>query len=107
MSPNTFKSVVEIEGMRQAHLRDGATLVKYFGWLEKEMEAGQEDQWDEIHQQVKDYVSLRFDTISSIGANGSILQYSPNRGECAKISTAVIYLNDSGAQYLNGTMDIN
>ncbi|OWZ17780.1 Xaa-Pro aminopeptidase [Phytophthora megakarya] len=115
MAQKAIKSAVEIEGMRQAHLRDGAALVKYFSWLEKEMDAGREDQWDEvlvadkqeqIRQQVKDYVSLSFDTISSIGANGSIIHYSPKRGECAKMSTSAMYLNDSGAQYLDGTTDV-
>ncbi|KAL3660092.1 hypothetical protein V7S43_015013 [Phytophthora oleae] len=115
MAQKAIKSAVEIEGMRQAHLRDGAALVKYFSWLEREMEAGHEDQWDEVlvadkqeqlRQQVKDYVSLSFDTISSVGANGSIIHYSPKRGQCAKMSTSAMYLNDSGAQYLDGTTDV-
>ncbi|ETL85591.1 hypothetical protein L917_14930 [Phytophthora nicotianae] len=115
MAQKAIKSAVEIEGMRQAHLRDGAALVKYFSWLEKEMDAGNEDQWDEVlvadkqeqfRSQVKDYVSLSFDTISSIGANGSIIHYSPKRGECSKMSTSAMYLNDSGAQYLDGTTDV-
>ncbi|GMF44295.1 unnamed protein product [Phytophthora fragariaefolia] len=115
MAQKAIKSSVEIEGMRQAHLRDGAALVRYFSWLEKEMDAGHEDQWDEVlvadkqeefRQQVKDYVSLSFDTISSVGANGSIIHYSPKRGDCAKMSTSAMYLNDSGAQYLDGTTDV-
>ncbi|CAH0520582.1 unnamed protein product [Peronospora belbahrii] len=115
MALKATKSTVEIEGMRQAHLRDGAALVKYFSWLTKEMDAGHEDQWDEVlvadkqeqfRQQVKDYVSLSFDTISSIGANGSIIHYSPKRNGCAKMSTSAIYLNDSGAQYMDGTTDV-
>ncbi|RLN58882.1 hypothetical protein BBJ29_000184 [Phytophthora kernoviae] len=115
MEQKAVKSSVEIEGLRQAHLRDGAALVKYFSWLEKEMDAGREDQWDEVQvadkqeqfrQQVKGYVSLSFDTISSIGANGSIIHYSPKRGGCAKMSMSAMYLNDSGAQYLDGTTDV-
>ncbi|KAI9906952.1 hypothetical protein PsorP6_003529 [Peronosclerospora sorghi] len=110
-----IKNTVEIEGMRQAHLRDGAALVKFFCWLEKEMEAGHEDQWDEVlvadkqeqfRQQVQDYVSLSFETISAMGANGSIIHYAPKRGDCAKMSTSALYLNDSGAQYLDGTTDV-
>ena len=115
MAQKAIKNAAEIEGMRQAHLRDGAALVKYFSWLEQEMDAGHEDQWDEVlvadkqeqlRQQVKDYVSLSFDTISSIGANGSIIHYSPKRGHCAKMSVSAMYLNDSGAQYLDGTTDV-
>lgn len=115
MAQKAIKSTVEIEGMRQAHIRDGAAQVKYFSWLENEMKSGRAEQWDEVQvadkqeafrEQMADYVSLSFDTISSIGANGAIIHYSPTRGDCATLSTAAMYLNDSGAQYLDGTTDV-
>lgn len=115
MAQKTIKSNVEIEGMRQAHIRDGAALVKFFSWLDHEMASGRADQWDEVQvadkqeefrSKMADYVSLSFDTISSIGPNGSIIHYSPKRGDCPKLSTSAIYLNDSGAQYLDGTTDV-
>ena len=115
MAQKAIKNATEIEGMRQAHIRDGAALVKYFCWLENEMDSSHKDRWDEVmvadkqeqlRQQVKDFVSLSFDTISSIGANGAIIHYSPKRGNCAKMSTSAMYLNDSGAQYLDGTTDV-
>lgn len=31
---------VEIEGFRQCHIRDGAALVRYFAWLQEELEKG-------------------------------------------------------------------
>lgn len=31
---------VEIEGFRQCHIRDGAGLVRYFAWLQEELEKG-------------------------------------------------------------------
>jgi len=115
MAQKAIKSSVEIEGMRQAHIRDGAALVKFFSWLDNEMASGRADQWDEVQvadkqeefrSKMADYVSLSFDTISSIGPNGSIIHYSPKRGDCPKLSTSAMYLNDSGAQYLDGTTDV-
>lgn len=32
-----LKNEVEIEGMRQAHLRDGAALISFLAWLEAEL----------------------------------------------------------------------
>lgn len=32
--------VVELEGFRQAHLRDGIALTRYFSWLERQLDAG-------------------------------------------------------------------
>ncbi|TMW68349.1 hypothetical protein Poli38472_005817 [Pythium oligandrum] len=114
MAQKAIKNPVEIEGMRQAHIRDGAALVKYFAWLEKQMQDGSK-QWDEvevadkqqaIREEMEGFVSLSFDTISSIGPNGAIIHYKPKRGSCATLSTKEMYLNDSGAQYLDGTTDV-
>ncbi|TYZ66493.1 hypothetical protein PybrP1_008001 [[Pythium] brassicae (nom. inval.)] len=117
MAHKAIKSAVEIEGMRQAHVRDGAALTKFFSWLESEAAGGRLGDWDEVQvadkqQQFReqlagaDFVSLSFDTISSIGANGAVIHYKPKRGACPKLSTAALYLNDSGAQYLDGTTDV-
>lgn len=115
MAQKAIKNAVEIEGMRQAHIRDGAALTKYFSWLENEAANGRLGEWDEVQaadkqqqfrEQMEGFVSLSFDTISSIGPNGAIIHYKPKRGACPKLSTSAIYLNDSGAQYLDGTTDV-
>lgn len=115
MAQKAIKSAVEIDGMRQAHIRDGAALVKFFSWLDNEAKSGRAGQWDEVQvadkqeelrSKMADYVSLSFDTISSIGPNGAIIHYSPKRDNCPKLSTSAMYLNDSGAQYLDGTTDV-
>ena len=36
------KNDVELEGFRQSHLRDGVALVKYFAWLEAQLNKGVE-----------------------------------------------------------------
>jgi Xaa-Pro aminopeptidase len=113
MAQKAIKSAVEIEGMRQAHIRDGAALVRFFAWLEQEMASGKAldevevaDKEQSLREQMEGYVSLSFDTISSIGANGAIIHYKPTRGACATVTSKEIYLNDSGAQYLDGTTDV-
>lgn len=116
LAHKAIKSAVEIEGMRQAHVRDGAALTTFFSWLEREAAAGRLGDYDEVQvadkqqqfreQLAADFVSLSFDTISSIGANGAIIHYKPKRDACAKLSTQALYVNDSGAQYLDGTTDV-
>lgn len=36
-----IKNATEIEGFRQAHLRDGIALVRYFSWLEGRLASGE------------------------------------------------------------------
>lgn len=37
-----IKNETEVYGFRQCHLRDGAALIRYFAWLEEQLEQGAE-----------------------------------------------------------------
>ena len=41
-----------------------------------------------------------FDTISSIGANGAVIHYKPEKETAMKLNNDEIYLLDSGGQYV-------
>ncbi|KAJ1959075.1 hypothetical protein GGI12_004530 [Dipsacomyces acuminosporus] len=111
-----LKNPVELEGMRQSHIRDGAAMANYFGWLEHELlfngghlklsEVDVADKLEELRRAQKDCVGLSFTTISSVGANGAIIHYSPKRGSDALLDINQMYLCDSGGQYLDGTTDV-
>jgi Xaa-Pro aminopeptidase len=70
------KNDVELEGMRQCHIRDGAALIQFFAWLEDQLinkkavidEVEAADQLEAFRQKQADFVGLSFDTISSTGA---------------------------------------
>jgi Xaa-Pro aminopeptidase len=107
------KNAVEMEGMRQCHIRDGAALIEYFAWLENTL-LGEKASIDEVHaadrlEQIRskhsNFVGLSFDTISSTGANAAVIHYKPEPGNCSIVDPTKIYLCDSGAQYLDGTTD--
>jgi Xaa-Pro aminopeptidase len=107
------KNEVELEGMRQCHIRDGAALSEYFAWLEDQLvnkkatldEVDGADKLESIRAKHDKFMGLSFDTISSTGANAAVIHYKPEKGECATIDPAAIYLCDSGAQYRDGTTD--
>ncbi|KAI8982649.1 peptidase M24, structural domain-containing protein [Pilobolus umbonatus] len=109
----SIKNETEINGMRACHIRDGAALVKYFSWLEKQLKEGRElseveaaDHLEALRAQQKDYMGLSFPTISATGPNGAIIHYEPERDTCKIIDPKQIYLCDSGAQYRDGTTDV-
>ncbi|RHY30515.1 hypothetical protein DYB32_004251 [Aphanomyces invadans] len=109
-----FKNPVEIQGMKNAHLRDGVAQVKFFSWLEEAIAAGEvisevaaDKKQQEFRQQMEHYKSLSFGTISGSGPNGAIIHYhATDEAKCGRITTDQVYLNDSGAQYLDGTTDV-
>lgn len=107
------KNEVELEGMRQCHIRDGAALSEYFAWLEDQLiakgatidEVDAADKLESIRAKHDHFMGLSFDTISSTGANAAVIHYKPEKGLCSVIDPKAIYLCDSGAQYRDGTTD--
>ncbi|BGP19534.1 hypothetical protein JCM10213v2_007629 [Rhodosporidiobolus nylandii] len=108
------KNDVEVEGFRRCHVRDGVALVRYFSWLEKELKEGKEireyeagEKLEVFRKQLPHFRGLSFSTISSTGANASVIHYSPeDGGRSAIIDREKIYLCDSGAQFSDGTTDV-
>ncbi|XP_046542342.1 xaa-Pro aminopeptidase 1-like [Haliotis rubra] len=106
------KNTVEIQGMRRAHIKDAVAVCEFFHWLEKDLsngtitEVSAADKLEDFRRQQEDFVSLSFDTISSIGPDGAIIHYKPSAETDKPITSDQIYLCDSGAQYRDGTTDI-
>ncbi|SCZ96722.1 BZ3500_MvSof-1268-A1-R1_Chr4-1g06655 [Microbotryum saponariae] len=108
------KNDVEIEGFRQSHLRDGVALVRYFAWLEQQLNADTNvseyegaQQLEKFRKELDLFKGLSFTTISSTGANASIIHYhySEDPAQATRIRKDQIYLCDSGAQFNDGTTD--
>ncbi|GAB0135515.1 hypothetical protein EsDP_00003850 [Epichloe bromicola] len=108
-----IKNETEMNGMRSCHVRDGAALIEFFAWLENQLierktiidEVQAAEKLEEIRSKHDRFVGLSFTTISSTGPNAAIIHYGPEKGNCAAIDPASVYLCDSGAQYLDGTTD--
>ncbi|RUS71962.1 hypothetical protein EGW08_020275 [Elysia chlorotica] len=105
------KTPEEIKGMEEAQLKDAVALCEFFVWLEKTVPTGTvtevsaADKAEFFRSQQKNFMSLSFDTISSIGPDGAIIHYKPSSKTDKKVTTDQIYLIDSGAQYREGTTD--
>lgn len=108
-----LKTKEEIDGAISAHYKDGIALCKYFAWLEHEIghncelidEVEASDKQELFRKEQENFVGLSFETISSTGPNAAIIHYAPKRDDCSVINPNKIYLNDSGAQFLEGTTD--
>ncbi|MEZ4908255.1 MAG: aminopeptidase P family protein [Saprospiraceae bacterium] len=107
-----IKNNTEIDNLKQAHVQDGVSLVKFFRWLEQELktrtvsefEAG--EQLANFRSMHSGYISESFEPIVGFGKNGAIVHYSASENECSDITDNGMLLVDSGGQYLNGTTDI-
>ncbi len=112
IEPKARKCAAEIKGMRAAHARDGAAVVRFLAWLD---DAAAKNTVDEI-ETVRTLEQFRraspllrdisFDTISGSGPNGAIVHYRVTEPTNRKLQSGELFLIDSGAQYADGTTDI-
>ena len=106
------KNNVEIEGFRNAMLRDGVALVKFMRWLRPAVEAGGQTEMsvsarlEELSAAQPLYRGLSFDTIAAYQEHGAIVHYEPTPATDVPLRPEGFLLLDSGAQYLDGTTDI-
>ncbi|KAL7341825.1 peptidase M24, structural domain-containing protein [Rhodotorula toruloides] len=106
------KNEVEIQGFRNAYLRDGAAWARWQAWLEEQLEQGKEvTEWDagekltSFRKGGQYFAGLAYENISASGENAALPHYEPSPDRPTPISRDSPYLNDSGAQYLDGTID--
>ena len=110
--PKACKNSLEIEGMRKAHIRDGAALARYLAWFETHAAGGTLTEIDaaetlEGFRCATGVLSdVSFDTISGAGSNGAIVHYRVTRSTNRTINPGEMFLLDSGAQYPDGTTDV-
>ena len=110
--PKAIKTTVQIDGIRTAHRRDGASLTRFLAWLDGEaakgslMESACADKLESLRRGNDHFQGLSFPTISSAGANGAIVHYRVSEETDTLLRLKSLYLVDSGAQYLDGTTDV-
>ena len=110
--PKACKNSIEIEGIREAHKRDGAAVCEFLAWLGQEFLSGYVTEIDAqkyldwCRQQQALWKDQSFPTISAVGPNGAIVHYRSTEQSNRLISPDSLYLVDSGGQYLDGTTDI-
>jgi len=114
--PRAMKNPTELEGARQAHIRDGVAMCKFLCWLDaqtsdtiteidaaQKLETTRAENAQTLGSKLKE---ISFDTISGSGPNGAIVHYRVTEESNRMLGDGELYLCDSGGQYDDGTTDI-
>ncbi len=110
------KNAAELAGARAAHRRDGAALVRFLAWLDREAprraegdglgEVEAAERLRAFRAESETFRDLSFDTIAGAGANGAIVHYRASEESQGRLRPGDLFLLDSGAQYPDGTTDV-
>ncbi|MDA1089876.1 MAG: aminopeptidase P family protein [Proteobacteria bacterium] len=110
--PKAKKTAAQLDGIRAAHRRDGASLTRFLAWLSDAApnrdvtEAAAADKLEQLRQGNDHFRGLSFPTISGAGANAAVVHYRVSDDTNSPLTDGSLYLLDSGAQYLDGTTDV-
>jgi Xaa-Pro aminopeptidase len=105
------KTSQEIEGMRQAHIKDGVAMVRFLTAL-SELDVTQETEMSldqrllDQRRRDFDFRDTSFETICGWQDHGAIIHYRAIPQTAHNLSHTGVLLLDSGGQYKMGTTDI-
>jgi Xaa-Pro aminopeptidase len=112
---NALKSVkneVEIAGFRDAMASDGAAWIKFWHWLEQNIdrdgitEMSAAEKLRGFRSEMPHFWNESFAPIVAFGEHGAIVHYSASPDSNARITRGNFVLIDTGGQYSCGTTDI-
>lgn len=108
----SIKNSIEIEGTKNALVRDGVAMVNFLYWLDNNIgkiemsEISIAEKLRSFRAEQPLFVGESFGTIAGYGGHGAIVHYRATEQSDAKLQPKGFVLVDSGGQYLDGTTDI-
>jgi Xaa-Pro aminopeptidase len=109
--PKACKSDAEIAATREAHLRDGAAMVRFLHWLDGEDAGGLTEiavarALEGFRRDTNRLHDISFESIVGSGPHGAIVHYRVTEETDRPLDRDALLLVDSGGQYLDGTTDV-
>ena len=110
--PKARKNETEVAGMHEAHLLDGAAMVRFLAWMEEQEGRSDLTEIDIVtalegfRREAPELRDISFDTICGSGPHGAIMHYRVTNESNRRIQDGDLIVVDSGGQYQCGTTDI-
>ena len=104
------KNKAELDGMRKAHILDGAAYVAFLAKLDKingiYTETMISNALERERKRMDGYIGPSFAPISAFGQNGAIVHYSASEEKSANVMGHGLLVLDTGSQFSMGTTDV-
>lgn len=106
------KNPSEIQGMKEAHIKDAVSLINFLYWLDHEQNWKNLDEYTagqallKFRSQDPTFEGPSFDTIAGYAEHSAVIHYRASENSAKKLADQNLFLLDSGGQYPQGTTDI-
>ena len=100
-----IKNQAELDGMMEAHLRDGVAMASFWCWLDEQAAAGKTHDEYAIGEKVSEFRAKQagfneesFATIAGEGPHGAIIHYRASKESARVVGSDSLILCDSGVR---------
>ncbi len=106
------KNEIELENLRNCHVRDGVAVTKFMYWLKNSIgkeeitEISATEKLENFRKEQALYIEPSFDTIAAYESNAAMMHYKATPETDKRLEAKNLFLVDSGGQYYDGTTDI-
>lgn len=115
-NPTTYmkaiKNDIELENLKEAHIKDGVAVTKFMYWLKNNVGKVSMDEITldkyllECRRSQSNFIEESFEAIVAYNENAAMMHYAATNENKASVEAKGMLLVDSGGQYLEGTTDI-
>ena len=112
MNFKAVKNNIELENIRNSHLKDGIAFTKFMYWLKTNIgkieisEISASEKLEELRREQEGFIEPSFATIAGYRDHAAMMHYSATKESDYKLEPKDLFLIDSGGQYYDGTTDI-
>ena len=107
-----MKNDVELENIKEAHIKDGIAITKFMYWIktryDKEdiTELSSADKLTSLRAAKKGYIRDSFEPLCAFADHAAMMHYSPSKETDVVLKEGAMFLNDTGGGYYEGSTDI-
>ncbi|WP_416389575.1 aminopeptidase P family protein [Paraclostridium bifermentans] len=112
MNFKAVKNNIELDNVRNSHLKDGIAFTKFMYWLKNNVgkieisEISASEKLEELRRAQEGFIEPSFATIAGYREHAAMMHYSATLESDYKLEASDLFLIDSGGQYFDGTTDI-
>ncbi|MEG2786250.1 MAG: aminopeptidase P family protein [Romboutsia sp.] len=112
MNFKAIKNSIELDNIRNSHLKDGIAFTKFMYWLKTNIgkieisEISAADKLESLRKEQEGFIESSFATIAGYREHAAMMHYSATPESDYKLEKSDLFLIDSGGQYFDGTTDI-
>ena len=107
-----MKNDVELENIKEAHIKDGVAVTKFMYWVktryDKEpiTELSSATKLTELRAEQEGYIRDSFEPLCAFDDHAAMMHYSPSEESDVQLKSGAFFLSDTGGGYYEGSTDI-